>query len=97
MTDEVTAPAEQTHAGQRRRVGQWCHQRPRRSLSSALCPGLSDLTRVRPACCACPSAGRHYDLTEIGLCCYAWITHTSDMDQPPATYCTRIASICHVD
>src|SRR5262245_19816047 len=46
--------------------------------------GEKYLRRLEPqACCARPSAGRHYDLPEIGLCCCASITHPSDMDQPP--------------
>src|SRR5262245_11735528 len=47
--------------------------------------GAKYLRRLEPqACCARPSAGRHYDLTEIDLWCCASITHPSDMDQPPA-------------
>jgi hypothetical protein len=43
------------------------------------------LRRLEPqACCARPSGGPHYDLTETGLCCCASITHTLDMDQTPA-------------
>src|SRR5262249_43701643 len=38
--------------------------------------GAKYLRRLEPqACCARPSAGRRYDLTETGLCCYASITH----------------------
>src|SRR5215475_6216959 len=39
--------------------------------------GAKYLRRLEPqACCARPSGGPHCGLTEIGLCCYASITHT---------------------
>src|SRR5262245_18035248 len=53
-------------------------------VPTARTSGAKYLRRLEPqACCARPSAGPHYDLTEIDLCCCASITHPSDLDQPP--------------